>query len=265
MNIVRLMGGIGNQFFQYAFGKVFEERGIEVSYDLSWYQIYNKDVKCNKFPRIYRMDKFRVNIDIHPERQRQMNFIKNRDSIIENNKIYDEQIFTLDHTTFEGYWQRMRHYKAIYPKLCNELLLKDEVKTPKFHRLAEEIGSTESIAIHVRRGDYVGLWPILPMSYYTDQIKRLNGDLYIFSDDIQWCRAAFMNIGRKTTYVDLEDYLSIELMRLCKHKIIGNSTFSWWAAWLGGTGTVFCPKHWLGWSQTVETEQRYPEEWIQIS
>jgi hypothetical protein len=102
------------------------------------------------------------------------------------------------------------------------------------------------------------------MNYYKDQINKLRGDLYIFSDDIQWCRSAFMNTGRKTTFVDLEDYLSFELMRLCKHKITGNSTFSWWAAWLGG-GTVFCPKCWLGWAQNTDTKDRYPEEWIQIS
>jgi hypothetical protein len=264
MNIVRLMGGIGNQFFQYAFGKVFQEKGIEVAYDLSWFGQYNGDGKSVKFPRVYRMDKFRVNIDTDPMRQR-TNFVKNRDSIIENNKIWDERIFTLDHTLFEGYWQRMRHYKEIYPKLCDELLLKDEVKTPKFLRLADEIKNSESIAVHVRRGDYLGLWPFLEMSYYTDQIKKLNGDLYIFSDDIQWCRSAFMNTGRKTTFIDMDDYLAFELMRLCRHKITANSTFSWWAAWLGGnTGTIFCPKYWLGF-RVAEDEQRYPEEWIRIS
>jgi hypothetical protein len=75
MNIVKLMGGIGNQFFQYAFGKVFEERGVGVTYDLTWFKDYNGGPASAKFPRIYRMDKFRVNIDINPQRQR-MDFIK---------------------------------------------------------------------------------------------------------------------------------------------------------------------------------------------
>ncbi len=264
MNIIKIMGGIGNQFFQYAFGSVFEERGIEVVYDLSWYDLYSKGPTSSKFPRIYRMDKFRVNINTDPAKTRQMDYIKNRDSIIENNKPYDARIFELDHKFFEGYWQHYKFIKHLLPKFQNELLLKDEVKTHQFLRLAEEITRGESIAIHVRRGDYIGLWPVLPVSYYSDAIKRLSGDLYVFSDDIRWCRAAFANTGRKTTIVDTEDYLAFELMRLCKHKITGNSTFSWWAAWLGG-GTVFCPKHWLGWSQVRDSHERYPEGWIQIS
>jgi hypothetical protein len=170
----------------------------------------------------------------------------------------------LDHKDFEGYWQRFTFVKELLPKLQDELLLKDEVKTREFSTLADEILKSESIAVHVRRGDYIGLWPVLPGSYYAEAINRLDGDLYIFSDDLAWCKRAFSKTGRKTTFVDLEDYLSFELMRLCKYKVTGNSTFSWWAAWLGG-GTVFCPEYWLGWKLNTDSEERYPKEWTRIS
>lgn len=264
MNVVRLMGGIGNQFFQYAFGRMFKERGVEVFYDLIWFKRYSGDAPSLKFPRLYRMDKFRVDIKLNDPKRYSLDFVKNRDSIIENNKPYDERIFTLDNKDFEGYWQRFEFIKELLPKLQDELSLRDEVKTRDFMRLAREITHTESIAVHVRRGDYVGLWPILPTSYYVETINKLPGDLYIFSDDMPWCRAAFSKTGRKTTFVDLDDYLAFELMRLCKYKITGNSTFSWWAAWLGG-GTVYCPAHWLGWKQNTDSDKRYPEEWIRIS
>lgn len=264
MNIVRLMGGIGNQFFQYAFGRMFEERGVEVFYDLTWFKQYYGGEASRKFTRIYRMDKFRSNIKFDDSRRYSLDFIKNRDSIIEGHSTYDERIFTLDHKDFEGYWQRFKFIKELLPKLKDELLLKDEVKTKQFNELADEILNIQSIAVHVRRGDYIGLWPILPNSYYAEAINKLDGDLYIFSDDIEWCRTAFSRTGRKTTFVDLEDYLAFELMRLCKYKVTGNSTFSWWAAWLGG-GTVYCPVHWLGWKLNVDSNERYPEEWIRIS
>lgn len=264
MNVVRLMGGIGNQLFQYAFGRMFEERGVEVFYDLTWFKQYNGGPASTKFPRIYRMDKFKANIKLDDFRHYSLDFIKNRDSNIEGHNPYDERIFTLDNKDFEGYWQRFEFIKELLPKLQDELSLRDEVKTERFSQLADEIRNTESIAVHVRRGDYIGLWPILPGSYYADAINKLSGDLYIFSDDIAWCKTAFSKSGRKTTFVDLEDYLSFELMRLCKHKVTGNSTFSWWAAWLGG-GTVFCPINWLGWKQNIDSDKRYPKEWIRIS
>lgn len=258
MNVIRLMGGIGNQFFQYAFGRVFQERGVQVAYELNWFGQYLTGPSCTKFPRPYRMDKYNVKLKFS-------SLIPGNRMIVEQGCDYNDKLFELDNCNFEGYWQHLRYYESLLPALQKELLLKDEIKTPEFLKLAHEIINCESIGLNVRRGDYVGLWPIIPMNYYTDALSRIKGgDLYIFSDDIRWCENAFRNIQGKITFVRMEDYFCLELTRLCKYKICANSTFSWWAAWLGG-GTVFCPEGWLGYKQNIGNDQRYPKEWIQLS
>jgi hypothetical protein len=69
------------------------------------------------------------------------------------------------------------------------------------------------------------------------------GQVYVFSDDIPWCRA---NFPKNFIFVDIIDYLAFDLMRVCKHHIIANSTFSWWAAYLNDNPdkVVISPKKW---------------------
>jgi len=253
MNVIRLMGGIGNQMFQYAFGKVFQELGKEVAYDISWFSIKQT------YPRPYRLDKFQADLKFS-------NFTNGNPIIMGGDEKYNPSIFNLDNHNFEGYWQHLRYYTSIRAILQQKFTLKPETYTEKYKQLAHTILNSESVAIHVRRGDYLKLWPIMGVKYYANAISRIQGDLFIFSDGIHWCREAFReeNLHRKITFVDLQDYLAFELMRFCKHKILGNSTFSWWAAFLEDSGTVICPKGWLGFKNTFEEDKRYPEKWIKL-
>ena len=253
MNVIRLMGGIGNQMFQYAFGRVFQKHGHEVAYDMSWYTIKQT------YPRPFRLDKFNVKMNFSP-------FIPDHPTMPGGEEKYNPSIFNLDNHNFEGYWQHLRYYINIHDELKKELTLKEEVHTNEFMLLKEQILNSESISVHVRRGDYLKLWPIMGVKYYADAISRIEGDLFIFSDDMQWCRKAFLekNLRCKIIFVELQDYLAFELMRLCKHKILGNSTFSWWAAFLEDSGTVICPKGWLGFKNTKDEDLRYPGKWIRL-
>jgi len=253
MNVIRLMGGIGNQFFQYAFGRIFRELGKDVAYDLNWFSIKQT------YPRPYRLDKFQVNLKYSP-------FIASYPLRIGGAENYDPAIFQLDNHNFEGYWQHLRYYNGILPALQGELTLRKEVHTAKYSELAHTILNSESVSVHVRRGDYLKLWPVMGVKYYANAIQLTEGDLYIFSDDMAWCRGSFLekNLRRKIIFVDIEDYLAFELMRFCKHKILGNSTFSWWAAFLNDNGTVICPKGWLGFKNTFEEDERYPKKWIRL-
>jgi len=255
MNVIRLMGGIGNQFFQYAFGRVFQERGKEIAYDLSWFAIKQT------YPRHYILDKFQI-----PELKFSHFIPKNPTQVISGER-YDHGLFLLDNYNFEGYWQYLSYYTDIQHILKNELILKPKVYTKEYLQLVDKINSSESVAVHVRRGDYLKVWPVMmSINYYSNAISQIEGDLFIFSDDIGWCRNAFREdiLKRKITFVDLEDYLSFELMRLCKHKILGNSTFSWWAAFLENRGKVICPKDWLGFRNSEYENERYPKEWIKL-
>jgi hypothetical protein len=142
--------------------------------------------------------------------------------------------------------------------------------------LSEKIKSTLSVSVHVRRGDYVfnpetnAYHGVCSPEYYRKAIrlmKEKHGDCYffVFSDDIEWCRAN-LEVGEKTAFVShntgRNSYLDMQLMSLCKHHIIANSSFSWWGAWLNPSSdkTVIAPAKWFA-EGKHDTAGLYPKKW----
>jgi hypothetical protein len=258
MNIIKVMGGLGNQLFQYAFGRVMSLQGIPVCYDIT---CYNKRDGNPRYPRPYRLDKFLIDVPtavFNPASKR----------IIDHKFGFNKAIFTLRNCNLEGYWQYYPYYEEIKETLKEELHIRPELFTERFLDLVKLVKEKESIAVHVRRGDYlVQTWGILPTEYYFEAIKESpNGPLFIFSDDLQWCRNIFKEHyfnGRQIFFVDLEDYLCFELMRQCKHVIMASSTFSWWAAYLNDKGGIIAPSCWLG-EKEDPYKLHYPKRWRTI-
>lgn len=258
------MGGLGNQMFQYSFGKVLRLFGKEVAYDISWYEVTTAH---SQYPRPFRLDKFQVvGLNTHP-------FMSDNPIVYGEKVGYNLGLFDLkSDNNFDGYWQYFGYYDKILPILRKEFQLKTETYTDKFLKLADKIFNSTSVSVHVRRGDYqlhrAGAFRDLPAKYYFTAIKEVEGDLFIFSDDIPWCKQTFKQeyFSRKITFVDVEDYLAFELMKFCKHNIITNSTFSWWAAFLNENvgKKVICPIHYLGDEIEYSDQYRYPKEWIKI-
>jgi hypothetical protein len=247
MNVIKVMGGLGNQIFQYAFGKALGDS----CYDVSWYD------HPQTHPRPYRLDKFAdVNIG---------HFLS-QDTIHENG--FDISLLKKKNCNFEGYWQRLPYYSKVLGDLKKELWLKEQFYTKEFISLKNEIQGCDSVSVHVRRGDYVfqGGFHDLPFRYYMEGLSILKGEIFIFSDDIPWCKEKFKPsyFNNKITFVDMEDYLSFELMRVSKKKVIANSTFSYWAALLSDSEVV-TPREWLGDRPEREGEiLYYPVNWIKI-
>ena len=269
MNVVKIIGGLGNQLFQYAFGTVLQKYGKDVKYDMSWTE--TKDRHNSKFPRLFRLPMFQL---------QHLNLgkcIQENPTINECKVGYSTILFKMQNeNNFEGYWQYYPYYKDIIPQLQAEFQLKTEVYTEEFLKYAEMIWNTESISLHVRRGDYQlhrkGSFHDLKAAYYFDALTRVNhikGDLFIFSDDIPWCRQTFDQdfFSRKLIFVDIDDYLAFELQRMCKHNIITNSTFSWWAAVLNNNPdkVVVCPHRYLGDNEEDSNNLRLPQEWIKVN
>lgn len=138
----------------------------------------------------------------------------------------------------------------------------DEIRA----RFSDDIGQLPYVSIHVRRGDYVGnpFYVDLAMTgYYIDAINHFPNDKFIvFSDDIDFAKFYFE--GDKFTFDDSPDEIeAFNKMASCKHNIIANSSFSWWAAWLNPNPDkkVIAPKAW----HTDEVERtKIPETWIKI-
>ncbi len=253
------MGGLGNQLFQYAFGKAQSINGATVAYDTSFYEV----TKTQKWPRPYRLDRFHTEVKTSP-------FLKQL-RVKEKQTVCDTSLLQLKNKNFDGYWQFKDYYEDIISLLREDFQVRKIFYTPEFLELRKIIENTNSISIHVRRGDYlVQTWGILPNKYYFDACAEVSDvpqkQYFIFSDDIAWCKQIFKQayFENKLIFVALEDYLSFELMRLCKHQIIASSTFSWWAAFLNDNKSkiVVAPAKWLGGS--IPTSQIYPNDWILI-
>jgi len=269
MNVVKIMGGVGNQLFQYAFGKVLEKTGKEVAFDVSWGD--TKTCKDPSAPRPIRLPMFQVT------NLKTSLFLEENPTINEANVGYDLGLFNMKNSNnFEGYWQYYPYYKAILPILKNEFQLRTEVYSDKFLEYAEMIWKTDSISLHVRRGDYQkhrrSMFRDLTAPYYFEalsKVKDVKGNLFVFSDDLPWCKETFKQefFSRKIIFVDIEDYLAFELMRFCKHNVITNSTFSWWAAWLNDNSDkiVVCPNRYLCDSEEISNKRRHPQEWIKVN
>ena len=258
MNTIKLCGGLGNQLFQYAFGRVQKENGIEVEYDVSWFNGKN----AQKPLRTYALDKFTIDVPFIKERIY-------RKTIIESG--FNPSLLQKDGFNFHGYWQYPDYYTNVLPILKSEIHVRQEYYTKEFLRLRTEILLKENtVSIHVRRGDYLQLpdFPVLPLGYYQEALKRVEGDVYIFSDDMDWCSHNFKGVQ----FVHLNEYLDFELMKLCKHNILSRSSFGWWAAYLNSNPNqiVVVPKQQIKCRVRKEAEKKNgvevfdPKEWITL-
>ena len=255
MNVIRLMGGLGNQLFQYSFGRAMKENGIEVKYDIS---NFGKSKH-----REFMLGNFTIDVPFSI-------FVNNKGKLDSGaNPSFDAAYLRMNGYNFFGYWQYLAYFEKILPALKKEIWLKKEVHTEEFLKYRDIIQNSESVSVHVRRDDYVtsNSIPTLIFGYYAEAITHIKGNLYVFSDDIEWCKRHFIEdyFERNITFVALPYYLDFELMKLCKHNIISNSTFSWWAAILNDNKDkiVVTPDFWV---TRLDRGKRnnFPKEWIKL-
>ena len=174
-----------------------------------------------------------------------------------------------------------RYQEYYYLENIKEDILKDfsfSQNTPiSVNRYKSGIIMNNSVSIHIRRGDYTGKkeFDICTMTYYKNAIdyiqnKEKNLVYYIFSDDLEWTKSNFDFLDNHyivdNSQYDSSDYYDLYLMSICKHNIIPNSTFSWWAAYLNRNlnKIILCPDKWNG-MDLVLTDEICPKEWRRIS
>lgn len=171
-----------------------------------------------------------------------------------------------------GYFQSEKFFKHCEETIREQFEFKQEIVDfvkGKFPSI------DSSLSIHIRRGDYVNQpnhHPVVPVSYYENILNQISNDydnIFVFTDDIDWVKDKF--VGDKfifPTFDSDNDMNSFVLMSQAKDNVIGNSTYSWWAAWLNKNKNkkVFTPnyKQWFGPSYSnLDTKDLIPENWIQ--
>lgn len=283
MNVVRIMGGLGNQLFQYAFGKAQMRNGIDVQFRLpTGKEVARSGTRRKAWPRPYCLDKFCIELQSSQFLDQETVYehtISGFSGIRKLEEGYDLSLLKRSNCNFEGYWQYMIYFQDFLPLLREEFQIREECQTEEFKRLKEEIVSCDdSVSMHVRRGDYVlqGGFHELPFRYYYEALSLTKGDIYIFSDDIPWCKEKFTEacIDRKITFVGLEEHLDFGLMRLCKHHIIANSTFSYMVAILEDylDNIIVVPSGWISGARELGDKELmkkadeiyYYERWLKV-
>ena len=257
IGVINLRGGVGNQMFQYALflslGKKFKNRSffinMETLYEAEHHQGYQLDYIFN-VPVCYLLNNdIRNKINLVPEIFKR-NIIEKNFSIIENFKDSTHPIWIID-----GYWQNEEYFS----KDIREHFKFDFSKLNRYNqKLLSRIAMTDkSVAVHVRRGDYVNniktynlMGGICTKRYYYHAFEQFEKSsvFFVFSDDIEWCREnlKYPNIIYVTKKKSKNDWQDMALMASCKHQIISNSSFSWWSAWLNENinKKIITPPYW---------------------
>lgn len=283
MIIVKIKGGLGNQMFQYAFGRYF---GIQKSEEVK----LDNGINTNKQDTYRQYSLKHFNIALPLASREEVMKAKYPNGIISkikrgfkakilriHNIGYDGQILETKEQYLEGFWQSYKYSEPIRDVLLKEFTLKN---TPGgiFKNISRQIESTESVSIHIRRGDYVNdpktkkTHYAFGLEYYEQALKIMkekisNPTFFIFSDDIDWVKQN-LKTDSLTVFVsnsELADYEEMILMSKCKHNIIANSSFSWWGAWLNQNPDkiVIAPQKWNNKYQK-EYSDLLPKEWTKI-
>lgn len=292
MVIVRLRGGLGNQLFQYATGlRLALARNVPFKLDISYYEGFQEGAT----PRSYHLDRFRISAGIANRRELDA-FLDNSwggklDWLIPWRKDHiavtrvREAVFRFNpdilnapgQTYLDGYWQSEKYFVDIRLRLLQEFSPCQPFSGTN-RLLADSIANSESVALHVRRGDYVtnsktaAFHGSCSSAYYQNAVGlllRKNPDLklFLFSDDLAWAREN-LSFPTATQFVggnEASPELDLSLMRLCRYHIVANSTFSWWGAWLSERSgkLVIAPRRWFL-DAPHDDRDLVPANWIRL-
>lgn len=279
---IRLVGGAGNQLFQYATARaVAEKNRAELLLDARETHILG-----GKHP--YALEHFNIQAriasesELPPHRSRKLRYLswrylgRNPRFVREKGLGFNANVLTLGPNCYlHGYFQSEQYFNSISHILREELRIVSQSDTHN-RKILEDIKNCNSVALHIRRGDYLSsgskIYAACKLSYYEGAIAHIYQQsgpmiLYVFSDDPDWVRKnlktehpiVFSDQNQGERY--LED---LRLMSSCKHNIIANSTFSWWGAWLNPDPAkiVVAPSSWF--IDKSYNPDIIPADWYQL-
>ncbi len=292
MIITKLKGGLGNQMFQYAAGRVLAVTNKQpLLLDVNNYQ--EDPLMTNKSPRSLSLLKFNLEPNTQIATNKQIIYVKYPLGLISRVYRYlDKKLFRNfyvdahmkmlkqkeENVYLEGYFQSEKNFLGIREQLLKEFTLKNELLSSEVVSLYQEIEHSNSISIHIRRGDYAEdsstnkYHGLCSPAYYQRAIDYISKEVsspifYIFSDSETWAKEN-LNFPAGSVFVSDHGFSAEQdlcLMSKCKHNIIANSSFSWWGAWLNSNENkiVIAPKNWLRKGDGPH-KNIIPESWIRL-
>ncbi|OIN60280.1 alpha-1,2-fucosyltransferase [Arsenicibacter rosenii] len=261
MVITELNGGFGNQLFQYAIGKqLAEQHQTQLLLDTTWLSSQDKaaifpfeaidpnvaiapaklvgpfSITANRWQRMAR----RI---INTYRPHRITFIRER---------YPYQVSLPQPQLpcyLTGYWQHPGYFAGIADRLQSSLQFLLRAYVPAGYHTGKQ-----TVGLHIRRGDYLlnRRYQTLPATYYIHALQLLEKhtgpfQVNVFSDDPAWCRQHVLLPESAWFCEPAPALVHLAQMSGCRHFIIPNSTFSWWAAWIGRQPDtcIIAPRYWL--------------------
>lgn len=294
---VKLTGGIGNQLFQYAFGcylshtyqrevRYFLECGVPADAYQKLSMLLTDKLQMASPSELAHISRFydsnRTAYRIFRRCLRAMPWL-NKSVLVENGSQFND-IISPSVMLYDGYWQSFRYIDAVEHTLRSRIHFPEAIEQ---QLPLQTLQQTESVSIHVRFGDYLDsknsqLFVIQDIDYYQQAIAEIkrripNPVFHIFSNDIDKARQMLAPLLSSPTLSSPllsspllsspPDLIDMCMMAHCKHAIISNSTFSWWAAWLSKTtdSIVIAPKKWyIPDDMNQQTKDLIPSNWIRI-
>lgn len=285
--IAHIVGGLGNQMFQYAAGRSLSvATDQELKLDLTSMEKYTR--------RRFALGQFEIKATAATSRDlpatrkrssvvhRMLQMWSSRTPgrhVVEKDQGFDPEVLDLTGPVYlEGYWQSEKYFSAISDTIRSDFSLAAAFTPPRMAVL-NQIKSTNAVSVHVRRGDYVtnphanAVHGILEPSWYQGAMSRMAGRVgdatfFVFSDDPVWAQANLPQTW-PTIFVEPQDdgldAQDMHLMAACGNHVIANSTFSWWGAWLNPEPAkhVIAPLKWFK-STAHSDKDLVPADWERL-
>lgn len=299
MILVKLMGGLGNQMFQYAFARclsykskrkliIDNETGFEDDFYGRRYALEVFNIK----ERIAQVDDIELFTKIKSSSKTFFDKFKKpkKIEIIDDDltfKFHEELVRKYDNVYLRGFWQNENYFKPIEKIIHKEFTLKKELSA-NVKKYQKEIVSANSVALHIRRllgytndkekknEEAVNFHGAVSLDYYKKAVEIIaeqvnNPHFFIFADDVEWAKE-HIKLKYPNTFISGKDYEELILMSSCKHNVIPNSSFGWWGAWLNTNieKIVIAPKNWFNKNSSeykrwkIAEVDIVPKNWIKI-
>jgi hypothetical protein len=288
--VCSILGGLGNQMFQFAAGRALAlDRGENLKLDVSGFERYGlhqgfqlENAFHGKFDLATESEVSSIlgwqrrpltkRILSHPAAAS----LRKNGWVVEPHFQYWNGVHDAPADCYlQGYWQSERYFQAHAAAVRADFSFKSAL-TAGSQSLARQIRQLNAVSLHVRRGDYVkdrataAQHGVCSLDYYNAAVQHVlrrvaNPVFFVFSDDMPWVKT-HLKLAAPTQHVEHNDraFDDMHLMSLCKHHVIANSSFSWWGAWLNASPDkiVVAPKHWF--ATTRRTEDLLPAAWVTL-
>jgi rRNA maturation protein Nop10 len=255
--IVRLIGGMGNQLFQYAIGRTIAMRHRRT---LVLDDVTLQAERTGTTRRAYALSLLRIRAELLSSVQIAGPGVVVR--LIEATRGFHSEVLQpcpFAHIYLDGFWQDERYFSSAKERLRRELRLRTVAAPSQWEREIRDARSP--VSVHVRRQDYLARGGrhlgFVGKDYYDRAIRLLlrrvpDAHFFVFSDDVQWCRRN-LRFARPHSFIPNDRHMQerahrdFGLMTLCRHFVIANSSYSWWPAWLASRpgSVVVAPRIWF--------------------